>query len=171
MDFEQTWRSRTDEEVLAAADQLADYSEDGDQAIRRELQRRGIPGPPPAVGACKHCGRSIPVSHPGTRCRQCGEELPSELIIKTNDVDYIKHQSPGRAIVLSGLLVWPVWFALFFGLAVAAEEVLGWKAQGPKWVSDLIAISFVGIGFFLWKVVGGIVFSRQVGVTPRGKER
>ena len=50
MDSEEVWRSKQDSDVLAAADRLADYTEEGDRLIRAELKRRGLPEPPPTGG-------------------------------------------------------------------------------------------------------------------------
>jgi hypothetical protein len=48
-DEEKVWRGKTDEEVLAAARRLADYTEEGERAIRAEIQRRGLDESPPTI--------------------------------------------------------------------------------------------------------------------------
>jgi hypothetical protein len=45
--LEQIWRSKTDEELAEAARTIADYTAAGESTIRAELQRRGMPEPPP----------------------------------------------------------------------------------------------------------------------------
>ena len=47
-DEEKVWRGKTDEEVLAAR-RLADYTEEGERAIRAEIQRRGLDESPPTI--------------------------------------------------------------------------------------------------------------------------
>ena len=44
---EKIWRDKTDAEVAEAASQLREYTEEAERAIRSELQRRGLPEPPP----------------------------------------------------------------------------------------------------------------------------
>ena len=44
---DQIWRDKTDDEVAEAASQLWEYTEEAERAIRSELQRRGLPEPPP----------------------------------------------------------------------------------------------------------------------------
>lgn len=44
---EEIWRTKTDEQVLEASRQLADYTEEGERFIRTELLRRGLTQPPP----------------------------------------------------------------------------------------------------------------------------
>jgi len=39
------WREKTDDQLLSAADHLADYTEDAEQVIRAELRRRELPEP------------------------------------------------------------------------------------------------------------------------------
>lgn len=44
-EIEETWRRKSDEEVLAAAEQLADYTEVGQRIILAEMRKRGIAVP------------------------------------------------------------------------------------------------------------------------------
>ena len=48
MDAELIWRSKSDEEVVAAARRLADYEEDGQRIIRAEFERRGLTADSPS---------------------------------------------------------------------------------------------------------------------------
>ena len=71
------WRAKTDDEILAAARTLADYTEEGERFIRAELRRRGLPEPEPPVGKCPHCGRAISADYRGY-CGECGESVTPE---------------------------------------------------------------------------------------------
>jgi len=73
------WRSKTDDEVMAAAGTLSDYTEEGESIIRAELRRRGLPEPPDPIGRCLRCGRAIHLNDPGERCSQCGEPFPADI--------------------------------------------------------------------------------------------
>ena len=46
------WHARTDEEIVEAGIKLGEYSPEGQEAIRAELQRRGLPKP--RENAIKH---------------------------------------------------------------------------------------------------------------------
>jgi len=72
MDAQQIWMRKTDGEVLAAAANLHEYTEEGDRTIRAELLRRGLSEAAPPVGLCDACGRSIPASHPTSIERSIG---------------------------------------------------------------------------------------------------
>ena len=79
-DAEAIWAAKTDDELLEAAAELSEYTEDGERVIRAELKRRGLPQPDPPIGVCPRCGRSIARNHPRDECSQCGEVLPSEML-------------------------------------------------------------------------------------------
>lgn len=79
-DAEGIWAGKTDDELLEAAEELSEYTEEGERIIRAELQRRGLPQPEPPIGTCYRCGRSIAGSHLHTECSQCGEPLPPEVL-------------------------------------------------------------------------------------------
>lgn len=49
MGAEDIWRSKTDEQLLAACAVLDDYTEEGQRIIRAELERRGLEEPPPVT--------------------------------------------------------------------------------------------------------------------------
>jgi hypothetical protein len=78
-DADLIWRSKSDEELAEAAAALGDYTEEGESLIRAELRRRGLAEPPPPLGRCARCGRSIHVSDPGDECAQCGEPLSADV--------------------------------------------------------------------------------------------
>jgi len=48
-DVEKVWGGKADDEVLAAARRLAEYTEGGERVIRAELRRRGFDEPPPTI--------------------------------------------------------------------------------------------------------------------------
>jgi hypothetical protein len=77
---EDIWRAKTDEELLEAGEQLAEYTEDGERIIRAELHRRGLPEPGPPIGACARCGRVIAPNHQADECSQCGEPLTPGIL-------------------------------------------------------------------------------------------
>ncbi len=49
-DMEKIWREKSDEDLLEAAAQLADFTEEGQRVIRAELQRRGMEDPVEQAG-------------------------------------------------------------------------------------------------------------------------
>jgi hypothetical protein len=79
-DAEAIWAAKTDDELLEAAGELSEFTEEGEGIIRAELHRRGLPQPDPPIGRCSRCGRSIASNHLGDECSQCGEPLPPEIV-------------------------------------------------------------------------------------------
>ena len=79
-DAEAIWATKTDDELLEAAGELSEYTEEGERIIRAELQRRGLPQPDPPIGECSRCGRSIARNHSGDECSQCREPFPPEIL-------------------------------------------------------------------------------------------
>ena len=79
-DAEAIWAAKTDDELLEAARELPEYTEEGERIVRAELQRRGLPQPDPPIGECSRCGRSIARNHLHDECSQCGEPLPPEIL-------------------------------------------------------------------------------------------
>ncbi|HMF98460.1 MAG TPA: hypothetical protein VKE96_29370 [Vicinamibacterales bacterium] len=77
---ENVWRTKGDDEILEAAEELSEYTADGERIIRAELRRRGLPEPGRAIGACPRCGRAIAPNHQGDECGQCGEPLPPDIL-------------------------------------------------------------------------------------------
>jgi len=162
MDPEQMWREKPDEEVLAAAGNLADYTDEGERIIRAELRRRGLPEPARPIGSCLRCGRSIAANHPGHNCLQCGEQLRQETLQLVYDRTRGVRLSPRTVVVISGIVVWPVWFGILVLVGIFVEEVLGWKQafDGPDWIPRTVAIVLFGAGFFLWRIAAAVVDSR-----------
>ena len=78
-DAELIWRSKSDEALADAAAALGDFTEEGEQIIRAELRRRGLPDPPPPIGQCARCHRSIHGGDPGDECAQCGEPFTAAI--------------------------------------------------------------------------------------------
>src|SRR5438874_12491212 len=79
-DADAIWRGKTDDEIAAAAETLSDYTEEGEQIIRAELRRRGLPEPPKPIGRCAACGRSLHANDPGEECAQCGAPYPPAIL-------------------------------------------------------------------------------------------
>jgi len=73
------WAAKSDDELLEAADELFEYTEEGEHIIRAELRHRGLPEPDPPIGKCVRCGRSIAFNHPGDRCSECDAPFPPEI--------------------------------------------------------------------------------------------
>lgn len=71
------WAAKSDEELLQAASELGEFTEEGERIIRAELRRRHLPPPDPPLGRCSRCGKSIYRSDPLDSCTQCGEPIPS----------------------------------------------------------------------------------------------
>ena len=46
-DAQRMWSQKSDEAVLAAANEISQYTEEGERVIREELRRRGLSEPPP----------------------------------------------------------------------------------------------------------------------------
>jgi hypothetical protein len=74
------WRAKTDDELLDAAEDLSEYTEEGERIIRAELRRRGLPLPDRPIGVCGRCGRSIPRNASNDECGQCGEPYPPDIL-------------------------------------------------------------------------------------------
>lgn len=79
-DAEAIWAAKTDDQLLEAARELSEYTEEGERIIRAELQRRGLPQPDPPIGECSRCGRSIARNQEHDECSQCGEPFPPEIL-------------------------------------------------------------------------------------------
>ena len=79
-DAEAIWAAKTDDELLEAARELFEYTEEGERVIRAELERRGLPRSHPPIGQCSRCGRSIARNHPRDECSQCGEPFSPEVL-------------------------------------------------------------------------------------------
>lgn len=79
-DAEAIWADKTDDELLEAAGELSEYTEEGERTIRAELERRGLQQPDPPIGACSRCGRSIARNQVHNECSQCGEPFPPEIL-------------------------------------------------------------------------------------------
>lgn len=55
------WRGKTDDQVADAARHLSDYTEEGEQTIRKELRRRGMAEPPPTQRPIDEISKTSPV--------------------------------------------------------------------------------------------------------------
>ena len=79
-DPELIWRAKSDDELVEAALNIAEYTEAGKRVILAELQRRGLPRPDPPIGECPRCGAAISRSQQENECSQCGEPFPSDIL-------------------------------------------------------------------------------------------
>ena len=71
-DSAEFWRSKSDADLLAAAERLAAYSEAVGHIIRVELDRRGLPEPPLPMNTCGKCGRRVYLTASQRQCPYCG---------------------------------------------------------------------------------------------------
>lgn len=92
-DADEIWAAKSDEELLDAARELGEYTEEGERVIRAELRRRRLPPPDPPIARCSGCGRSIFRTRRRDECSQCGEAFSSEIM------QAIGAQSPEVALV------------------------------------------------------------------------
>src|SRR5689334_6710201 len=82
MDSEQIWREKSDEDLVEAGERLFEFTVEGEQIIRAELRRRGLPDPPPPMDHCWKCGRGIYVGGSVDVCENCGEPLAEAVRAK-----------------------------------------------------------------------------------------
>jgi len=68
-----------------------------------------------------------------------------------------KPLSSTHIAIISGVIVWPLWFGLLIAVLLFTEVVLAWKGEGPDWIAQLCVIAFFSVGFFLWRVVYGLI--------------
>jgi len=167
---EEIWRSRSDDQVIAAADALAEYSEEGEQAIRAELRRRGLSEPPPPLGVCLRCGRSIGDNHPMDECAQCGEPLPSKILEALlqlrlearRDAATAPELRPDEIAVLAGIMRKTHPWALFVGIVglVTAgfmivngigNAMAGLRLQNPESL-DVLVMPFIFMFYVLTSI-------------------
>ena len=81
--LEQIWREKSDEEVLEAAAQLDDFTEEGRTVIRAELKRRGMEDPVEQAGDAKaeaavaeaEAGEPEEPSLPEPECTRCHAQM------------------------------------------------------------------------------------------------
>ena len=71
-DSEEFWRSKSDADLLAAAQRLSDYPDAVGHIIRVELDRRELPEPPLPIFTCGRCGRPVYLTASQRRCAYCG---------------------------------------------------------------------------------------------------
>src|SRR5689334_3003448 len=110
-DAEAIWAAKTDDELLEAAEQLFDFTEEGERIVRAELRRRGLPQPGPPIGTCYQCGRSIAANSPVDGCPQCGQPFPPDILrvleAKTHEADLVpvlRTEDAGLMLLAKSLL-------------------------------------------------------------------
>lgn len=79
-DAEEIWAKKSDEELLEAAGDLDEFTEEGERIIRAELRRRKLPAPDAPIGRCANCGRAIRSARRRDACAQCGTPYPSDIV-------------------------------------------------------------------------------------------
>jgi rubrerythrin len=72
VDSDEFWRSRSDAELLAAAERLSTYPDAVVRIIRVELDRRRLPEPPLPMLTCRRCGRRVYLTASQRQCPYCG---------------------------------------------------------------------------------------------------
>lgn len=78
-DAERVWADKPDDDILQAARDLDEFTDEGQRIIRAELRRRHLPPPEAPVGRCARCGRSIYDNTRRDRCAQCGEPYTADV--------------------------------------------------------------------------------------------
>lgn len=86
-DTDDIWATKSDEELLDAAGELGDYTEQAERQILAELRRRHLPTPGPPMGRCVKCGRYIWPNRLREACGQCAEPFPQAILQALGDGD------------------------------------------------------------------------------------
>ena len=71
-DSEEFWRSKSDADLLAAAQHLSEYPDAVGRIIRAELGRRDLPDPPFSILTCRRCGPRVYLTASQRQCGYCG---------------------------------------------------------------------------------------------------
>jgi hypothetical protein len=87
MDAERIWREKSDEDLVEAGRRLFEFTAEGEQIIRAELRRRGLPDAPAPVDYCWKCGRGIYAGGPDDACGNCGEPLAQTVSARLRGTD------------------------------------------------------------------------------------
>jgi uncharacterized RDD family membrane protein YckC len=126
---EDVWRRRSDEQLTEAASLLHEYTSDGQQAIRAELQRRGLPEPPLQQSALGHDAPALPEYPLASRLRRF-----TAVVIDTALI------APGFAALERNVYVAPV---AAYMLCVAAIEVALLVTRGTTIGKKLLGLRIV----------------------------
>jgi len=60
--------------------------------------------------------------------------------------------------IISGIIVWPLWFGFLGVIFYFVEEIMGFKnAEGPQILVDITVIAIISTGLFLWKIVANFI--------------
>lgn len=132
---DEIWAAKSDEELLEAARDLGEYTEEGERVIRAELRRRRLPPPDPPIGRCSQCGRSIFRNHRRDACAQCGEPFPSEVMQATG--------ARGADVVLVSVLRTADAGLLGFATSLLQNEEIEHFVRGEN-VQDLFGVGRLG---------------------------
>lgn len=115
--------------------------------------------------ALPDCFEIVRIPIGGKKC-----ETPQDEDPKTNGPERVGASglSPTAILVVSGVIIGPLWFGTLALVGIFVEEVLGWKKayHGPKWIPGSVAIVLFGVGFFLWKIAVSVIGSRWGRRTP-----
>ena len=163
------WQSKSDEELVAAADKIYEYSEEGDRAIRKEMGKRGL-DLPLAVASCPHCGRSLAFNHTGSACLQCDHPFDPAVLetlratvttapVRATQVEPVAGIGgwlvlPAIALVISPITASIELFTSWRLIATFAPELSGdlrFMLSGLVGVVMIVATVFVAILFFRWR--------------------
>lgn len=98
MSVEDIWRNKSNEEVRAAAAELSNYKEEAQQIIRVEMQRRGIPIPPPPIPQNPRYGTFSDFLEIGSSTPTPEETLKEAL----SQTELIEHRNPAVARSMDG---------------------------------------------------------------------
>jgi hypothetical protein len=123
---EKAWRAKPDEEVLAAARGLAEYTEEGQRAIRGELRRRGFDEPPPIV-----------------RDSYAGGEAQTGVVHRYTDAYRV-----ARAVIAFGTIVKAIGVVVAVIIVVAGLASSG-ELGGRGLIGGLLLGAMVGLVFWI----------------------
>jgi hypothetical protein len=137
-ELEQLWASKTDEQLAEASRSISEYTEAGEQVIRAELQRRGMPLPPVVNRA--------PASIPGNERDKKPRSLPLivYLVPAWLLVQALQSQNTVAVVLIvsAGISLWAIWGLFRYPVSDASEKVQ--SAASVFWLIG-IANSTLGI--------------------------
>lgn len=166
MDPDQVWPSKTDDELLAAAQNLADYTEEAERTIRAELSRRDLPDPPLPIGQCGRCGRAVYVTASRRECANCGWPFDKALLEQLPPVETVQaseNANPPKR--LGGWLILVAIGLVFNGIVWVAAVIVGVSMLSD--VSDapldrlFVTMLVVQAGLLAFLIVAAIQFFRR----------
>jgi hypothetical protein len=100
MSLEKVWQRKSDRALERAAKELANYNAVTEQVIRAELQRRGMPNPPPFLR----------IAHDLTVANQETADYIQEQVLATHQSHCPRCSGPGPVDIHTAHWVWSIIF-------------------------------------------------------------